>query len=396
MIGYLLLQKNGFQMKNNWQTKKLGEVCEIYQPKTITAKAMVPDGKYVVFGANGIIGHYNKYNHEEPQLLITCRGATCGSVNISTAKSWITGNAMVIRPKNTSLNLKYLEYMFRGGLDISKVITGAAQPQITRSNLEPTEISYPNISEQKRIVGVLDGVFENIDKAKVNTEKNLQNSKELFETYLNSIFDKAINKWEQKRFEEIVLSNVIGLVKNVKQQSIIEKYKYVKMNNITRDNLFDLSKYTRVNATQQEIEKYNLIKNDFLFNTRNSYELVGKTCIFGGDKEKHILFNNNIMRVRFIKTINPHFINYAFSSKLIANKIKYLKSGTTNVSAIYYKNLKDLMLSIPSFYEQKSIVKKLDKLSEQAKKLEKCYKQKLLLLEELKKSVLSKAFSGDL
>jgi len=383
-------------MKNNWQTKKLGEVCEIYQPKTITAKAMVPDGKYVVFGANGIIGHYNKYNHEEPQLLITCRGATCGSVNISTAKSWITGNAMVIRPKNTSLNLKYLEYMFRGGLDISKVITGAAQPQITRSNLEPTEISYPNISEQKRIVGVLDGVFENIDKAKVNTEKNLQNSKELFETYLNSIFDKAINKWEQKRFEEIVLSNVIGLVKNVKQQSIIEKYKYVKMNNITRDNLFDLSKYTRVNATQQEIEKYNLIKNDFLFNTRNSYELVGKTCIFGGDKEKHILFNNNIMRVRFIKTINPHFINYAFSSKLIANKIKYLKSGTTNVSAIYYKNLKDLMLSIPSFYEQKSIVKKLDKLSEQAKKLEKCYKQKLLLLEELKKSVLSKAFSGDL
>jgi len=133
-----------------------------------------------------------------------------------------------------------------------------------------------------------------------------------------------------------------------------------------------------------------------LFNTRNSYELVGKTCIFGGDKEKHILFNNNIMRVRFIKTINPHFINYAFSSKLIANKIKYLKSGTTNVSAIYYKNLKDLMLSIPSFYEQKSIVKKLDKLSEQAKKLEKCYKQKLLLLEELKKSVLSKAFSGDL
>jgi type I restriction enzyme, S subunit len=113
-------------MKTDWQTKKLGEVCDIYQPKTISAKEMVLDGKYVVFGANGIIGRYDKFNHEESQLLITCRGATCGTVNISQPKSWITGNAMVVKPKNTSLNLKYLEYIFRGGLDISKVITGAA------------------------------------------------------------------------------------------------------------------------------------------------------------------------------------------------------------------------------------------------------------------------------
>ncbi|MFA6534265.1 MAG: restriction endonuclease subunit S, partial [Patescibacteria group bacterium] len=151
-----------------WQTKKLGEICDIYQPKTISAKEMVLNGKYVVFGANGIIGRYDKYNHEEPQLLITCRGATCGSVNISTPKSWITGNAMVVRPKNTSLDLKYLEYIFRGGLDISKVITGAAQPQITRANLGPVEISFPSLPEQHRIVKILDEVFADVAKAKEN------------------------------------------------------------------------------------------------------------------------------------------------------------------------------------------------------------------------------------
>ena len=121
---------------------------------------MVEDGAYLVFGANGVIGRYDKFNHEEPQLLITCRGATCGSVNISEPQSWITGNAMVVRPKNGFIQMRFLEYLFRGGLDISKAITGAAQPQITRTNLAPLEITYPvAVEEQQRIVGILDEAF---------------------------------------------------------------------------------------------------------------------------------------------------------------------------------------------------------------------------------------------
>lgn len=143
-------------MKQGWITKTLGETCEIYQPKTITGKDMVENGPYPVFGANGVIGRYDKYNHEEPQLLITCRGATCGTVNVSEPFSWITGNAMVVRPKDASIDLKFLEYVFRGGIEIHKAITGAAQPQITRANLSPLTISYPtSLHEQRRIVDLL-------------------------------------------------------------------------------------------------------------------------------------------------------------------------------------------------------------------------------------------------
>jgi type I restriction enzyme S subunit len=53
-------------MKQGWEIKKLGDVCELYQPKTISLKEMVDNGDYPVFGANGIIGKYYKYNHEEP------------------------------------------------------------------------------------------------------------------------------------------------------------------------------------------------------------------------------------------------------------------------------------------------------------------------------------------
>ncbi len=146
---------------DRWVVKSLGQTCEMYQPKTIGSKDLVPDGPYPVFGANGIIGRYDKFNHEEPQLLITCRGATCGSVNVSEPNSWITGNAMVVRPKERSLDLRFLEYIFRGGIDISPAITGAAQPQITRTNLSPLEIGFPiDISEQERLVARFDQFTE--------------------------------------------------------------------------------------------------------------------------------------------------------------------------------------------------------------------------------------------
>jgi type I restriction enzyme, S subunit len=104
------LQSVFSQRGKGWVERSLGETCEMYQPKTIGTKDLVPNGPYPVFGANGVIGRYDKYNHEEPQLLVTCRGATCGSVNISEPKSWITGNAMVVRPLNESLDLKFLEF----------------------------------------------------------------------------------------------------------------------------------------------------------------------------------------------------------------------------------------------------------------------------------------------
>ena len=155
------LQSVFTQRGPGWVEKSLGETCEMYQPKTIGTKDLVPDGPYPVFGANGVIGRYDKFNHDEPQLLVTCRGATCGSVNISEPKSWITGNAMVVRPKDHALDLHFLEFVFRGGIDISAAITGAAQPQITRTNLSPLLIRYPkSVTEQTRLAEKFEDLTE--------------------------------------------------------------------------------------------------------------------------------------------------------------------------------------------------------------------------------------------
>lgn len=200
--------------------------------------------------------------------------------------------------------------------------------------------------------------------------------------------------WEIKRLDEIIESNIIGLTKNSSEQDIHHEFKYVKMNNITRDNCFDLSKYTCVNAEKEEVEKYSLFNGDFLFNTRNSYELVGKTCLFEGYNNEVILYNNNIMRIRFLKNINPFFINYAFSTDDLIKKLDRLKSGTTNVSAIYYKDLKNLELLIPPLPAQQRIVAILDEVFAAIAKAKANAEQNLKNSKELFESYLQGVFEN--
>jgi type I restriction enzyme S subunit len=177
------------QKGEGWVEKRLGDVCVMYQPKTIGTKDLIPDGPYPVFGANGIIGNYDQYNHEDPQLLITCRGATCGSVNISLPKSWITGNAMVVRPINESINLKFLEYAFRGGVNLSKAITGAAQPQITRTNLSTIQIRFPeSVAQQKRLAETFEALAAETQRLESLYQNKLNALDELKKSLLHQAF----------------------------------------------------------------------------------------------------------------------------------------------------------------------------------------------------------------
>lgn len=94
-----LLDENEVRFNGKWEKKLLSDVADVYQPKTIS-QSMMSDSGYPVYGANGVIGFYQEFNHETEQIAVTCRGSTCGIVNWTQAKSWITGNAMVINTDN--------------------------------------------------------------------------------------------------------------------------------------------------------------------------------------------------------------------------------------------------------------------------------------------------------
>lgn len=252
------------------------------------------------------------------------------------------------------------------------------------------------LTDQKRIVAILDEAFAGIATAKANTEKNLTNARAIFESHLDFVFSQRGDGWEVHPFATLIKSNVIGLTKSSREQGEDKRWPYLKMNNITRDNCLDFSRFTKVDATDEEVSKFSLRNGDFLFNTRNSFELVGKSCVYESRSHEPILFNNNIMRVRFNEGVVARFVLLAFSSKAVADELTGLKSGTTNVSAIYYKDLKSLAIPVPPTATQKTIAKMLESLASETQRLAEVYERKLTALDELKKSLLHQAFTGDI
>ncbi|WP_414728187.1 restriction endonuclease subunit S [Zhongshania aliphaticivorans] len=201
--------------------------------------------------------------------------------------------------------------------------------------------------------------------------------------------------WREESLENIVTSTAIGLVKGSKEQDSSHKYPYIKMHNISNNNSYNPQKIVKVNATAQEVDKYSLNDGDFLFNTRNSFELVGKSCLYTSRSARKVLFNNNIMRIRFSPEIHNKFIAYAFCSDEILNQLAGMKQGTTSVSAIYYKTLKNLKLKFPSLPEQKRIAALLDSAFADINKARANAEQNLKNARELFESFLESYFSGE-
>lgn len=125
-----------------WTFTTLGKVCEMYQPKTLGLSELDENGQYKVYGANGVVGRYHSYNHEDSEIAMACRGNSCGVINRTAPFSWITGNAMVIKMRNTSIHNEYIKQALRYA-NIAGAISGSGQPQLTRENLSGVKLCKP-------------------------------------------------------------------------------------------------------------------------------------------------------------------------------------------------------------------------------------------------------------
>ncbi len=156
------------------------DIAEVYQPQTISSEKFDEGAEFPVFGANGIIGHYEKYNHENEQICIACRGSSVGTINISKKKSWITGNSMVINSDNYDdmIDKKFLYYQLMF-IDFYKYISGSGQPQITRESLKNLKIKVPSLAIQHSISNFLNHI-----DLKITIEAELLCQYQLQKSYL--------------------------------------------------------------------------------------------------------------------------------------------------------------------------------------------------------------------
>ncbi len=154
----------------DWKEVKLSDIAKLYQPGTIPRSHFCNTG-YPVYGANGIIGYFKKFNHEYSQIVVGCRG-NCGSVNLTKPRSWINGNAMVVNvDNNRNVNKQYLFYYLKND-NLFYLITGSGQPQIT-GDIKKHKVKLPKLEEQKAITAIINKADNEIDcqKEKLNQLK---------------------------------------------------------------------------------------------------------------------------------------------------------------------------------------------------------------------------------
>ena len=163
----------------------------------------------------------------------------------------------------------------------------------------------------------------------------------------------------------------------------------IKMGNIKR-GYFSFNKLEKLRESETIQEKYYIKKGDFLFNTRNTMELVGKSATWT-NKSGKFAFNSNIARL-VLKDIDTYFFNYLYNTSKMINKVKSLAVGTTSVAAIYPRDLNHLNYFLPLIAEQEKIGEFFSKLDRQIELEE----QKLAKLEEQKKGYMQKIFSQEL
>lgn len=171
----------GFE--GEWECRKLGEIGELYQPRTITGTDLTFTG-YPVFGANGYIGFYDEANHFEDQVTISARGEGTGTANYVTAPVWITGNSMVINVDcNNEIDKNFL-FALLTATSLKKYVTGGAQPQLTREVLEKISLKIPTLPEQTAIGLFFRQLDETIASQSAEVEKLNQLKKGLLAAML--------------------------------------------------------------------------------------------------------------------------------------------------------------------------------------------------------------------
>ncbi|MDR0829174.1 MAG: restriction endonuclease subunit S, partial [Prevotellaceae bacterium] len=241
--------KKKVKIESKWNIVKLGEVCNLYQPKTITSQEIKQEGKYKVFGANGVIGYYDEYNHEDAEIAVACRG-TCGKVNYTTPKSYITGNAMVVKPINENIDKKFLFYLLSFS-DLSETITGTVQPQITRTTLEPYKIPLPPKEIQEKIVAEI----EVLEKEKDKKNKEIE-----------SLLKKINQIVRDLNYPTLNLSEIVSLKNglNYNRKSLGEIINIIGVSDFKNNLVPDLSSIEKIQIEGRLSDEYLLQPQDLL------------------------------------------------------------------------------------------------------------------------------------
>lgn len=371
-------------MKGRWY--KLNEICSPKQWKTIASSELLSEG-YPVYGANGVIGYYSEYTHTEETLLVTCRGATCGELNICQPFSYVNGNAMALDALVKEKVLVKFLYYYLKNRGFKDVISGSAQPQITGSNISKVKVFIPDINLQQRIVNILDKNFVILNKRKAQIEALDQLTQSVF---LEMFGDPGKNpkNWPFGTIQDLTLKTQYGTSKKANENS--GEFPILRMNNITYSGNWNFTDMKYIDLDAKESDKYLVYKGEVLFNRTNSKELVGKTAVY---REEHpMAFAGYLVKLIPNEKANSEFISAYLNSKFGKAILLSMAKNIVGMANINAEELKKIKIYLPPKELQDMFANVIIKILDQRELLLKG----LISLEESYNSLMQRAFKGEL
>ena len=375
-----------YQLPKNWITRPLGDVCTLQRGFDLP-KRLRKCGKYPLISSSGEIDSHHKFKVNFPGV-VTGRSGSIGNVFYIKEDFW---------PLNTTLYIKdfhgnderFIYYLLRN-FKLEKYKSGAGVPTLNRNHVHDKDVYLTTLKkEQKYIVTLLDKAFAEIDQAIAHTERNLTNARELFDSYLNKVFTQKGKKWQ-----ELPLKTTC-IVERGSSPRPIKSYLTDANNGVNWIKIGDtkgVEKY--ITKTKQKITPEGALKSrkvnfgDFILTNSMSY---GKPYIMGTTGYIH----DGWFVLRLQDSIDAEYFYYLLSAQIVQKQFQNLAAGAIvkNISSVLVKKA---ILPIPPKTKQIELVKQFNSLSHEVSSLEEIYKNKLTSLNELKQSILQKAFTGQL
>lgn len=384
-------------MKEGWEVKKLGEIALVIAGQS-------PEGKHYNNKAEGLAFYQGKkeftkkYLGEpttwttqitkiaEPLDILMSVRAPVGTINIAIDRICIGRGLAAIRPLKGTNN-HFLFYFLFSKQDEITGKEGAVFPSINKKEIENIIVPIPSLSEQQRIVEILDNVFSKLDTVRQNAERNRDNAKELFQNYLDNIFSR------NEYFEIKKLGNTLiktEAINPLKKPDVF--FQYIDVSSVS-NKTFSINETSTIMGKNAPSRAKKLIKEgDVIFATVRP--TLKRIAII--PKE----FNNEVCSTGYCvlrpsDIILTDWIFYFLQTTDFLTAMERSQRGAS-YPAVTDGDIKEQNILCPSISEQQQIVSKLDALSVKCKELENNYLQTIKDCDELKKAILAKAFNGEL
>lgn len=397
----VLYEKTPYELPSNWCWTRLINLVKhqsgnskLIKGKLSSVKA---DGLYDGYSASGQDVFCSTYEHEGEAIIVSAVGARCGKAFLAKGKWCAIANTHIIYPKD-GMDIKYLFYLMND--EEWWVRSGSAQPFVVVKESLERPFALPPYQEQKRIVEIIEKEFAKLDEARDLIQKSLDSFADRKSAILHKAFTGELTKnWREQRgidckWRTVSLNDVshsfqYGTSKKSEKQG---KCIVVRMGNLQQGKI-DWNDLVYTND-EEDIQKYRLKSGDVLFNRTNSADLVGKTSIFESDRLA--IFAGYLIRINYRKELlSGRFLNYLLNSMKAKEYCMAVKSDAVNQSNINAKKLAAFTFDLPGLDEQEEIVRILDSIFEKEDKSKELIDM-LDKIEEMKKSILARAFRGQL